>query len=355
MRWLMITRKLDPADDRLGFVIRWVEELAARLDHLDVICQELHTSDLPGNVSAYSMGKETGVGRLEQARRLNHTIRTLTPQVDGVFCHMIPRYTLFAAPWTKRYHKPLFLWFTHRQTSLELSLANRLATHILTASPNSYPLKTDKLHVMGHGIETNLFAPASGENKPLEVILVARLAHIKRQDWLLRAASRVMLHDEIEPFRVMIVGGPVEKEPNYPDELAALVSRLHPKPDVTFTGPLPHDEVAAIMQRCAIAVNLSPSGLFDKAALEPMIVGKPTLVTNEDFLPLLGESADLLFLPENAGDGELADRLVRLLALSPQERAALGNQLRERAVMAHSLDGLMDRIAALMREVTSRG
>jgi glycosyltransferase involved in cell wall biosynthesis len=267
---------------------------------------------------------------------------------------MIPRYVLFAAPWARRYHKPLLLWFTHRQISLELSLAHRLATHILTASPNSYPLKTDKLHVMGHGVETNLFAPSAGENRPPEVILVARLAHIKRQDWLLRAASRTLAQDGIEPFRVLIVGGPVEKEPNYPNELAALVSRLDPMPDVAFTGPLPHSEVATIMQRCAIAVNLSPSGLFDKAALEPMIVGKPTLVTNEDFLPLLGDAAELLFLPDNASDEELAARLVRLLALSPQERAMLGNQLRERAIMAHSLDGLMDRMVALMREAASR-
>lgn len=353
MRWLMITRKLDPADDRLGFVMRWVEELAARLDHLDVICQEQHINKLPGNVTVYSMGKENGTGRLGQARRLNHYIRALAPQVDGIFCHMIPRYVWFAAPWTKRHHKPLFLWFTHRQISPELSLANRLATHIVTASPNSYPLKTNKLHVVGHGIETSLFAPSSGENTPPEVILVARLAHIKRQDWLLRAASRAMAQNR--PFRVLIVGGPVEKEPNYPNELAGLVSRLDPMPDVAFTGPLPHSEVAAIMQRCAVAVNLSPSGLFDKAALEPMIVGKPTLVTNEDFLPLLGDAADLLFLRDNASDNELADRLIRLLALSQQERAALGNQLRERAIMAHSLDGLMDRIVALMDEAVSGG
>ena len=63
MRWLLLTRKLDPADDRTGFMMRWVEKLAARLDHLDVICQEQRTTDLPPNVRAFSLGKRRAQAR----------------------------------------------------------------------------------------------------------------------------------------------------------------------------------------------------------------------------------------------------------------------------------------------------
>ena len=208
---------------------------------------------------------------------------------------------------------------------------------------------------MGHGIDAALFSQPSGENDPPEVLMVGRLAHIKRQDWLLRAAARVMASHTAGPFRVVIAGGPVEGEPEFPPELEHLARTLDPAPPVTFTGPLPHAEVAATLRGCAVAVNLSPPGLSDKAALEAMLAGRPTLVTNSDFLPLLGDSADLLYVPENAGDGALADRLARLLALTPAERMALGAQLRERALAAHSLDGLMDRLAALMREVMAHG
>jgi glycosyltransferase involved in cell wall biosynthesis len=350
MRWLMITRKLDPTDDRAGFVMRWVEALAARLDYLDVICQETANPALPGNVTAYSMGKESGAGRIAQAQCFTAHLRKLTPQADGVFCHMIPRYVLFAAPWARLSHKPLFLWYTHRQASAELRLAHRLASHILTASPGSFPLKTDKLAMMGHGVETDLFLPSAGENVPPEVVLVARLARIKRQDWLLRASSRVMARGETGPFRVLIVGGPVDNEPDYPAELRTLAQSLDPVPDVTFTGPLSHAEVAATLRGCAVALNLSPPGLFDKAALEGMLAGKPTIVTNMDFLPLLGEFADQLYLSDRATELDLADRLARLLIMTPEQRAAIGSLLRERALPAHSLDGLMDRMVILMRE-----
>ncbi len=349
MRWLLITRKLDPQDDHVGFVMRWVETLAARLDHLDIICQETAHPALPPNVTAYSMGKESGTGRLAQARKFVRLLRTLTPRADAVLCHMIPRYVLFAAPWTRLHHKPLLFWYTHRQISPELRVANRLATRILTASPHSYPLPTDKLTVMGHGVDTSLFASVEAENTPPEIILVARLAHIKRQDKLIRAASQAMARGDLPPFRVVLAGGPVENEPGYRAQLEALARQLDPAPSVEFTGPLPHAGVAARLRQSAITINLSPPGLFDKSALEGMIAGKPTLVTNADFLPLLGDDADLLYLPDDARDDDLADRLARLLAMPPQERIALGAQLRERALAAHALEGLMERMAALIK------
>jgi glycosyltransferase involved in cell wall biosynthesis len=350
MRWLMITRKLDPADDRAGFVTRWVEELAARLDRLDVICQESANPPLPANVTVSSMGKESGAGRVAQAARFTGHLRRLVPGADGVFCHMIPRYVIFAAPWARLAGKPLFFWYTHRQVTPELRLAHRLATRILTAAPGSFPLPSPKVAVMGHGIEADLFPASAGESAPPEVLMIGRLSRIKRQDWLLRAASKALAGGVTGPFRVALIGGAVEHEPDVLPALRRLAESLDPAPDVAFTGALPHSRVAGRIGGCAAAVNLSPPGLFDKGALEPMLAGKPTIVTNPDFLPLLGEAGEWLLLPPDASDDELADRLARLLALSPDGRAAIGAGLRARALAAHSLGGLMDRLAALMRE-----
>ncbi len=353
MRWIMITRKLDPADDRMGFVMRWVEALAARLDHLDVICQESADPALPGNVRAYSMGKESGAGRVVQAFHFTRHLRRLVPQADGVFCHMISRYVLFAAPWARLYGKPLMLWYTHRQVTPELRIAHMLATHILTASESSFPLDSRKVHVMGHGIETALFPHAEAESSPPTVIHVARLARIKGQDRLLRALGRVAERDAVGPFRVQFVGGPVEVAPDYPAELEALARKFDAAHPVAFTGPLARPALAEAVAQSAIGVNLSPPGLFDKAALESMLAGKPTLVMNTDFLPVLGPAADLLYLPHGADDDVLADRLAALLALSPDERAAMGRKLRDNVIAQHSLDSLMDRVTQLMHKAAN--
>ncbi len=347
----MLTRVLDPDSQALGFTVRWVEELAARLDHLDIICQTHTHPTLPSNVRFYSMGKERGAGRAAQAWALTRHLRQLVPQADGVFAHMIARYVWFAAPWARLYRKPILFWYTHRQLSRELRVADALATAIMTAAPSSYPLPSDKVHVMGHGIAAELFPPAYAEDTPPTIVYVARLSRIKRQDYLLRAMAQVARQTDVGAFRVAIIGGPMPQYPDYPAELEALASALPPSVQVHFTGALPRPQAAEWVRGGALAVNLSPPGLFDKAALEAMLTAKPVVVTNADFLPLLGDTADLLYVPYDAPPQALAERLGRLLRMSPAERAAIGQKLRERALEAHALEGLMDRMVQLMREL----
>ena len=82
-----------------------------------------------------------------------------------------------------------------------------------------------------------------------------------------------------------------------------------------------------------------------------MFAGKPVIVTNRDFLPLLGDHADLLYLPHDATDEQLAERLGALLALSSEERATIGADLRSRALAEHALDSLMDRMVSVMGDI----
>ncbi|PJF24674.1 MAG: hypothetical protein CUN53_16635, partial [Phototrophicales bacterium] len=103
------------------------------------------------------------------------------------------------------------------------------------------------------------------------------------------------------------------------------------------------------MRGATVAVNLSPPGLFDKAALESMAVGTPTMVSSAGFDDLLGEYAPLLRIPDPEDDRALADALRYVLALSMPERKAVGRALRERVVAAHSLDRLIPRLVSVLR------
>ena len=349
----MLTQALDPQSQALGFTVRWVEELAARLDGLDVICQTHADPALPPNVRVYSMGKERGASRVAQAWNLARHLQRLVPQADGIFVHMIARYVWFSAPWARLYRKPVLFWYTHRQLSRELRVANALATAVMTAAPSSYPLPSPKVHVMGHGIAPELFPPAQGEEPPPAVVYVGRLSRIKRQDVLLRAVAQVAERGDAGAFRVVIVGGPMARNPDYPAELQALAGALPPSVQVTFTGALPRPQATAWVRKSALAVNLSPPGSFDKAVLEAMLTGKPVIVTNADFLPVLGDAADVLYVPYDAPESALAERLAHVLRMSADERAAIGRGLRERVLEAHALDGLMDRMVQLMGELIS--
>jgi len=115
---------------------------------------------------------------------------------------------------------------------------------------------------------------------------------------------------------------------------------------VTFTGNLPAEGVRDWNRRAAVAVNLSPPGLFDKAALESMAVGVPTLVGSAAFDDVVCD--ERLRVTDLDDSATLATRLNDLLALRGNDRRMIGMALRERVVAAHSLDGLIARLVSVL-------
>lgn len=95
-------------------------------------------------------------------------------------------------------------------------------------------------------------------------------------------------------------------------------------------------------------MNLSPPGLFDKAALESMAAGTPTLVCNPAFDDLLGAWRDTLRVGYPVEPDALTAKLRALLDLPPDERAAIGQMLRANVRAAHSLDALMPRLVRVL-------
>ncbi len=347
MRVLMITQKIDLADPILAFTIGWIEALAARVDHLHVLCLECQPNALPANVTVHSMGKEQGNSRPQELRAFYASLRDALPQIDVIFCHMIPRYAVLAVPLAFLYRKPLILWYVHRQISLELRLAMSVCRFVATAVPDSFPLPTRKLRALGHGIDAGFFAPnpSCPRDDPPLILQIARLMPIKHQETLLRALAA-----GIDAKAAFVGNVPPGKSTAYRDELHALVDELKLGKQVTFTGGLKPPAVRDLYYRASIAVNLSPPGLFDKAALESMLCGVPTIVSNPAFDPVLGNHAPLLRIAAPDDVQGLAERLRTLLAVDESARRAIGRDLRERVKSAHGLDGLMDRLVALMQE-----
>jgi len=107
--------------------------------------------------------------------------------------------------------------------------------------------------------------------------------------------------------------------------------------------------VAGWYRRSTVHVNLTAAGFGDKVALESQACGRPTLTANEDFRETLGRYAETLLFRHGDAD-DLSERLLRLLALSPDEREEMGSYLRERIQRLHGLTGLAGRLVGLLEE-----
>ena len=352
MRVLMMTQMLDRNHEILGFTHTWVEALAARVERVIVVPVEEGKYSLPDNVTVASMGKEDGRGRLGRAAGFYSALLRYLPEVDVLFAHMSPRYVLAAAPLAGLFRKPITLWYTHRELSPELRLAIPLTRHIATAHPSSFPVADPKVRALGHGIKLDSYQPSAElPPDPPVIVSLSRLSPIKRHETLIRAAALLRDRHGDPPARFVIAGGrPGDNPSDYEDSLRAEIQRLRLEGYVSLWGAIPADGVAAVFRDASVALNASPPGLFDKAALESMLCAVPTIVANPAFDDLLGDHVDLLRLPSGDDAAGLADRLATLLAMTPEARRAIGMEVRARVAAGHSLATLMDRLVALMAE-----
>jgi len=340
----MLTQCLDERNWLLGFITRWVDELAHCVDALDVIALERGAYAPPPNVRVYSLGKERGQGRLGLLLGFYRALFPLIRRADVIFVHMIPRYAVLAAPLAWLFRKPLALWYVHPHVGLELRLAAACAWRVFTAADGSFPLATSKLRVLGHGIDADFFSP--GDCAPTErpaIVHVGRLMSVKNQAALLRALAAIA--HETDAQAVFVGDVPPGYDLRYLDLLRALAAELDIADRVIFTGALPAREVRDWYRRAAVAVNLTRAGFFDKAALESMAVGAPTIVGNALFDALLGEYTPQLRLDSPDDVDGLAARLLALFRQPQAERAQMTAAIRERVIAAHSLTRLMSRLA----------
>jgi len=353
MRVLMIVQCVDENHPALAVVVGWIHALAAQVEHLDVLTLEQGSASLPANVTVHSMGKERGYSRVRELWEFYRVLRQVVGSVDVIFAHMVPRYTWLAAPYAAIYRKPQMLWFTHRQVSTELWLALACARWVTTAAPDSFPIPSPKVHVMGHGIDTDLFSP--GEPPPDEVplvVAVGRITPIKHHDALLEAAGLLRARPGVPRVRFAVAGdvaAPGDRA--YRERLLARRDALGlSADDFALLGPLPPRDLVTLYRRASVVTNLSPVGLFDKAALEAMLTATPVIVSNPAFDPLLGDHRDALRVTAPDDAAGAADRIAGLLAMPAEQRALMGRDLRARAAAEHGLDRLMERLVGLMQE-----
>lgn len=355
MRLLWFNLATDAADPILGFTSQWIRAVAERVEYVRVITMRAGRLELPQNVQCLSVGKELGRSRPSRVLLFyRYLFRVLRDEpIDACFSHMMPLFSVLAAPVLRRTRIPLATWYAHPSVTLQLKLAHYFSDAMVTSLPSAYPYRRDKLHVIGQGIDTERFAPnATRPEEPPMILCAGRLSPVKDHPTLLRAAVLLRaLHDE--RFRIVILGGPATPaDVGYRASLDALVRELSLGGIVRFEDAVAPARLAEWYRRCAVHVNLTPTGFGDKVALESLACARPTVVANDGFRDTLGTYAgELVFRHRDPED--LARRLAHVLSLSEEGRRRMGLDLRQRIELLHGLPGLATRLLSLLESLTS--
>ncbi len=185
------------------------------------------------------------------------------------------------------------------------------------------------------------------------ILCVGRLSPVKDHPTLLKAAW-LLRQTSDQLFRVVIVGGPAApRDESYVRLLHQQISELGLENIVKFEPAVSMEKLPFWYRRCAVYVNLTPTGFGDKVAWEAMSCGKLCVAANEGFRDTFGRYADLLLFRH--GDAEsLAARLRWALSLTDTETQRIGQYLREQVMKLHSLDGLATKLVDLFARLVEK-
>jgi glycosyltransferase involved in cell wall biosynthesis len=355
MRLLLFNLVTDLEDPVLGFTTGWISALAKQVQFVHVITMRAGRVVVPDNVRVYSIGKEQGHSEPRRALAFYRYVFQIlrTAPIDVCFSHMSPIFTALAAPLLKAKRVPIITWYTHRHVTTTLKVAHRLSDRMVASAETSYPYKHDKLVIVGHGIDTQLFSPNGVETACPPIILsVGRLSPIK--DLMTLIGAIYLLRDRGHDVHCALVGEAPERDRTYAHAIRQRIQELGLEGIVHLVGPVSNDQVVNWYRRCVAHVNGSPPDhSLDKAGLEAMACSKPSLSSTLGFKETFGRWADwLLFRHHDPED--LAGKIESLLGLDSTQRQAMGAELRQRVLENHSLEGLSRRLVDLFEELCQR-
>jgi glycosyltransferase involved in cell wall biosynthesis len=283
MKLLIVAQALDANHPVLGFFVRWVEELAKRVELVTVIASFVGEYKLPPNVSVHSLGKEIGLERESRALRLPALAIALRKEYNTVLVHMIPEFVVASGiPWCLM-GKRVGLWYNHTVANPWLSTAVFLSHCVFFTSPFATTARFGKAKRMPAGIDTDLFKPDPSVRKiPGSVYFQGRLSPAKNIHVLLEAFA--LLHGRGIAKRLTIVG---PEESSYAKPLKEKYAKLISEGAIIFAGPRRNDETPALYSAHAVSVNLTAAGNYDKTVFESIACGTPALVASPAFNDIL--------------------------------------------------------------------
>ncbi|MBI5765897.1 glycosyltransferase [Candidatus Falkowbacteria bacterium] len=345
---LMITRKVDKNDALAGFTYNWVKKIGEDLAELYVITwQKSDRGELPENIKIISL-PENKIGKIFVLLKL---VGNFLSQVDGIFCHMNPEYTILAAIRAKYFcqkknRKKIISWYTHKAVTWRRRCMEFCADIILTASVESFrhPRYPQKVKVVGHGIDLELFKPADKNNSGrFNILSVGRISPTKDYESIIKAVD--ILNDVNINFK--IVGDVILKsQREYFENLYKIVETMNLIGRVEFVGWVANQDVALYYQQADLFINMSGTGSLDKAVLEAMACGCLVLTANEAFAKILPPP----LMVEKNNPQVLAEKIQWVMSLPQEEKNETANKLINEIRNNHNLDNLVKKIISQFHE-----
>lgn len=334
MKLLIITQKVDENDQLLGFFIQWIKEFAFNFEQIKVLCLEKGEFQLPKNVIVKSFNKDRGASKIVQLFNFFSLIAREN-EYDAVFVHMNPIWIILGAWYWRLFGKKIYFWYAHKSVTSKLKLAEKFSDVIFTSTAEGFRFNSNKIRVVGQGIDTNYFSPDKFNKPKTNTLLsVGRIAPVKNYEPLIMAIK--IMKDEGFNLSVTMIGEPaLGSDFDYQNKIESMTRDLDLQSIIKFTGKIKNSELPNFYRKNKIFVNLSQTGSLDKTILEAMASGCIVLSSNDSAKSFLPEE----FIIKSDNPSKLSEKIIEALQIN------IGEELRDYVVKNHSLSKLIRSIS----------
>lgn len=337
MRLVLFVRKLDSNDSRMSFFSEWIKQFAKHAEHIDIITwQQSNDADAPTNTTLHILQG----GTFKKVLQLQFVLLKTLRNADAMYCHMNPEYTIVSSPLAFIMRVPIVHWYAHGAVTFRRKLVEVFAKHVVTSSPKGFrePLFNKKVHIVGQGIDTELFLFSNKEERTDKyLIYVGRISPVKDLESVIKAVGL------LKQYKVHfdVYGDPAMKEDSfYLESLKAMVEKAHLNEQVTFHGGVPYKKLPSIFQNADAFVNMSTTGSMDKTVLEAFSSGTAVFTANEAYERVLPEE----YMVKQDDFKLLAKQLDRYFQKDHTSKSIEAIRLRAFVENEHSLSKLVEKI-----------
>ncbi|MST04014.1 MAG: glycosyltransferase [Candidatus Pacebacteria bacterium] len=343
---LFITQILDNKHTNLGFVEGWLSDFAKNFDNVKVICLYEGEYNLPKNVEVFSLGKESAVSRIKYLKNFYKYIFSLRNDYDAVFVHMNSVYLMLGGPLWLILRKKVYLWYIHTYCDKYLRLGMFFVTKVFSAFKTSFPIRTNKLEAVGHGINTDLFnfSVKNSIRQRINFLMVSRIAKVKNLDSAfsgLRQLNRQGIRSKslvISSAGITFLG--------YEKKLKEDFSDMIMNGGIEFGNSVKNIEMPDIYRDSDVLVNLTDVGNIDKVVFEAMACGCLLITSNPEFRGIVPDK----FIVSPKDVDAVVFAMKEILAMKDADKSYLRSKYREYVKLNHSLENLPKKIYKIMNQ-----
>ncbi len=283
---VVVNFAMNTSNPLLAHQVAVVEELANFYEKVFVVtgvCQDYLNSE---RISVVSTDWQSGKN-FRNLWKLYKTFFRLLPRTlnSTYFFHMSDLQAAFLSPVLKILNVKCFLWYAHKHYSKYLWWSNFWVTGIITSTPGSCPISSDKVFPIGQGVNVAPLKAHMGSSLDLG-LHIGRLDESKNYETIIDSFTSISSNSK--SMKLVLYGDPTRPESfEYCDFLKKKYSYEIESGLVNFAGGIKKSLVPLTLSDGDFFIH-AYTGSLDKSLIEATFSRLPVITLNQEYISEFG-------------------------------------------------------------------